>query len=150
MSQALRLAALPSARRPPIRAVLAAALLLGVAAGWLATPEPVAQHAAAQAGAELTRLLRMMALLKLALAIGAVWLTDWRLRYPARPALAACYVAAVASMACAPGLIWSMAHVIAGAALLHGGLAALLLLLWRDPGSPAMLQALRRRAPLSE
>ena len=144
MSQVLA-AARSSYRQPPIRAVLAAALLLAAAAGWFATPEATAQHAIAQAGAELTRLLRMMALVKLALAAGAVWLVDWRLRYPVRPLLAAGYVAGVAAMASAPGLIWSMAHVVAGAALLHGGLALLLVLLWRDPGSPAMLRTLHRR-----
>ena len=49
-------------------------------------------------------------------------------------------------MAAAPGLIWSMAHVVAGAVLLHGGLVLVAVLFWTDGGSPAMLQGLRRRA----
>ena len=125
--------------RPSLRLALAAALLLGAAAGYLATPAPLAAQAVAEAGAELTRLLRLMTLLKVMMLAGALWLVDWRLRFPIRAPLALGYVGGVAAMAAGPGLIWSMAHVALGAALLHGGFALLLVLFWRDPGSPAML-----------
>ena len=48
-------------------------------------------------------------------------------------------------MAAGPGLIWAMAHVALGAALLHGGLLLLILLGWADGGLP-----LRRRADLTQ
>ncbi len=138
--------ALPRAAHPPRMGVLlAAVLLLAASAGVLATSAPDAARAVARGGAELTQLLRMMALLKLALVAGAAALVRWRLRFPVRPALAGGYLAGMAAMAAAPGLIWSMAHVVAGAVLMHGGLALLAVLFWRDPGSPAMLQGLRRR-----
>ena len=138
MSETVR-AAIPAIPRLPVRVLLLAALLGGGVLGYAVTGAADSTHAIAGAGAELTRLLRAMAVIKLALVAGAVWLVDWRLRFPARPALAAGYVASLAAMAAGPGLIWAMAHVAAGAVLMHGGLAALLVLLWRDPGSPAML-----------
>ena len=146
MSQTTQTLALPRiARTLPMRGVLAAVLLLAATAGYLATPAADAARAVAQAGPELTQLLRMMALLKLAFVAGAAAAVQWRLRYPTPPALVAGYLAGMAAMAAAPGLIWSMAHVVAGAVLLHGGLALVAVLFWRDPGSPLMLQGLRRR-----
>ena len=134
-----------AAPRLPTRAILVAALALGAIAGYAATSTTESAQAVANAGDELTRLLRAMALIKLALVAGAVWLADWRFRFPAHPALKAGYAISLAAMAAGPGLIWDMTHVAAGAVLLHGGLAAFLLLLWRDPGSPAMLPARLRR-----
>ena len=146
MSQTTHALALPRiARTLSMRHVLAAVLLLAAAAGYLATPAADAARAVAQAGPELTQLLRMMALLKLAFVAGAAAAVQWRLRYFTPPLLAAGYLASMAAMAAAPGLIWSMAHVVAGAVLLHGGLALVAVLFWRDPGSPLMLQGLRRR-----
>ena len=138
-----RTSVLPMVGRVPIRLVLGVAVLLGAAVGLFATPDAAANQAVMHAGAELTRLLRMMALLKLALVAGAVWLVDWRLRFPAGPARGAAYLAGVAVMATGPGLIWSMAHVVLGAALLHGSLLALAVLFLRDEGSPAMLRGRR-------
>ena len=53
-------------------------------------------------------------------------------------------------MAAGPVLIWDMVHIRLGALLLHGGLLATALLLWRDPAVGARLVALvtRRRAIL--
>jgi hypothetical protein len=53
-------------------------------------------------------------------------------------------------MAAGPVLIWGMVQVGAGALLLHAGLLASLLLLWRDPVVGARLAALvaKRRAAL--
>ena len=52
-------------------------------------------------------------------------------------------------MAAGPGLIWGMVHLRLGALLLHGGLIALVVLLWRDGATSqrlAELVAARRRA----
>ena len=70
-------------------------------------------------------------------------LADWRLRYPVRPALAAGYLVSLGAMAAGPGLIWSMAHVVLGAVVLHASLLAYAVMFLRDEGSPAMLR--RRR-----
>ncbi len=53
-------------------------------------------------------------------------------------------------MAAGPVLIWDMAHIRSGALLLHAGLLAGGLLLWRDPVVGARLGAIvaRRRAML--
>jgi len=97
----------------------------------------------------LTRLLRAMAGIKLLIAAGAAAALYWRLASPVGPWRLTGYVLSGAAMAAGPGLIWNMAHIAAGAALLHGGLAATILLLWRDPGMAARLEqaiATRRRA----
>ena len=78
------------------------------------------------------------------LAAGVVWLIGWRLRYPIAPRLAAGYIVGAGVMASGPGLIWDMAHVVLGAALLHGAGATLLVLFCRDPGSPAMARVASR------
>ena len=127
------------------RGALVVAVLLSAALAYLATPAADAAHAVAAAGPELTRLLRLMALVKLAMAAAALGLVGWRLGHPARPALAWAYVAGCTLMAAGPGLIWTMAHVALGAALLHGGLLLLILLGWADGGLP-----LRRRADLTQ
>jgi hypothetical protein len=146
MGQTTHSLALPriEARRTSLRLALVAAVTLGAVAGFAATSAPAAFQAVGDAGAELTRLLRAMAVIKVVLAAGVVWLIDWRLRFPINPRLAAGYIAGAAVMATGPGLIWDMAHVALGAMLLHGAGAVLLLLFWRDPGSPAMAWAARR------
>ncbi len=45
-------------------------------------------------------------------------------------------------MAAGPVLVWDMAHIRLGALLLHAGLVASLLLLWRDPAVGARLEAI--------
>ena len=128
---------------PSKRLMLAGAVLLGAAVGFAMAQAPATAQAAADAGAELTRLLRAMAVLKMALIAGAVWLVDWRLRFPLALRLAAGYVTTAGIMAAGPGLIWGMDHVVLGAVLLHGAAAVLLVLFLRDPGSPAMAWAAR-------
>ncbi len=134
-------------RRVPTHALLAAILIAAALSGLLATPHAATAHAVRDAGAELTNLLRAMALLKLAIVGGAAWLLVWRLKHPASPALTTAYLASLAAVAAGPGLIWGNVHVIAGAALLHAGLASLLVSFWRDPGSPAMLPRARANRP---
>jgi hypothetical protein len=132
------------------RAVAAIAVLVGLLAGVLATGAPATAHAVSFAGADLVRLLRAMALLKSVMAAAAIGAVFWRLGAPAGAARLTAYAASLGAMAAGPGLIWGMAHVAAGAMLLHGGLAATVLLLWRDPATGDLLAALiaRRRAAI--
>ena len=81
---------------------------------------------------QLVFLLRFMALVKGAMVLGALGLTQWRLRRPASDRLALGYGVALATMALAPGLIWSLAAIAPGAACFHAGLLAFLVLAWRD------------------
>ncbi len=144
MSQALHTSTLATRTRyVPVNLLIAATLVLAGLVGVWFTSHAATARAVADAGPELTRLLRAMALLKLVIAAAGTAFVTWRLRFPANRALTAAYLASLAAMAAGPGLIWAMAHVVPGAVLLHAGLAALIILFWRDPGSPAMLP--RRR-----
>jgi hypothetical protein len=122
--------------------LLALAATAGVA-GFAWTGDEAASRAAQSAGSELAHLLQMMAALKAVFAVGALWLADWRLRQPISPRAAAGYMAGVAMMSAAPGLIWCLAHVVLGAILMHAGLAVLIVLACNDSAVPAVL----RRAP---
>jgi hypothetical protein len=132
------------------RTVLAVAIVAALAAGALATGPDAVSRAVAAAGPDLTRLLRAMALLKAVMAAGAVAAMVWRLGSAATLPWLAGYAAAAAAMAAGPAVIWGMAHVGVGAALLHGGLLASVLLLWCDPAVGARLSAIvaARRAAL--
>ncbi len=114
------------------RAALVGAIVAGAALAALVTPVEEAARAAQAAGPELTRLLRSMAGLKLLFAAGLLAAAYWRLALPASMWRLASYAVAGAAMAAGPVLIWEMAHVRLGALLLHGGLLAGALLLWRD------------------
>ena len=131
------------------RAALLAAVAAGVAAGFVAADGSETARAVAASGEELTRLLRFMALVKSAMALATVAAVLWRFKSPASVTTVAAYALACCAMASGPGLIWNMDHVGLGALLLHGGLAACLVLLWRDPAVAARLSAAvatRRRA----
>lgn len=121
------------------RLILMAAIAVGASTGVVATAQVATAHAVAAAGPDLTRLLRGMALIKMLIAglVGAAVL--WRLADPVGAFRLAGYAASCAAMAAGPGLIWDMCHVAAGAILLHGGLFAAILLLWRDPATGALL-----------
>jgi hypothetical protein len=109
--------------------VLAAA----VAGGFLVTRADASSLAVARAGVDLTRLLRAMALLKSLLALGAVGALLWRLGESVSLPRFALYAVAAGAMVAGPGVIWGMVYVRTGAALLHGGLLATAVVLWRDP-----------------
>ena len=81
---------------------------------------------------KLLLLLRFMAGLKFAGLVAAALLVHWRLTRPASPRLALAYVAAIATMALAPGLIWSLSHVGLAAASFHAGLLGFLVVAWKD------------------
>ncbi len=141
--------AVPSAAERPrlgvfpatARSVVLLAMAVACAAGWVGTGAEASTAAVDRAGPELTHLLRAMAALKLLMGAGLVAGVWWRLSDPVGPVRLALYAAAAAAIASGPALIWGMVHVGAGAALLHAGLAAALLLLWRDPATAARLAA---------
>ena len=118
--------------------VLAAAAAAGACA---ADPHQTAQ-AIAQAGPSWAHLLRAMAGLKTLMALAAAAAVLWRLHAPTSLARLASYSTAAAAMMAGPGLIWGLVHIALGALLLHAGLAATLVVLWRDPQIPARLAIL--------
>ncbi len=87
----------------------------------------------------LALLLRFMAAVKAATVLAALGLTCWRLRSPVATSAALGYVAALAAMAAAPGLIWSLNHVALGAACFHVGLFGFLVCALRDDGIGRLL-----------
>jgi hypothetical protein len=133
------------------RLAIGAVILAAAAAGALAASPTATLQAVSNAGAELTRLLRAMAMIKAAAGLGLAAAVVWRLAVPIPAWRLAAYAAACAAMAAGPGLIWSMAHLRLGALLLHAGLFATVLLLWRDPAMGARLEAIiaARRAKLA-
>jgi hypothetical protein len=141
----------PSMLRIGLLAVIGAA----IAAGFLATGSAATVRAVSESGADLTRLLRAMAAIKMLFAAGAVAAVLWRLGAAITPGRFLAYAAGCAAMAAGPGLIWGMAHVALGAALLHGGLLTTAVLVWRDPATAAELEevlasrraSIRRVAP---
>ncbi len=115
------------------RSLLVLAFTAAAIAGAATTLLPASAHAVADAGADLTRLLRAMAGLKALMAGAAFWAVLWRLGAPATLPWLAGYGVAAAAMAGGPGMIWSMAYIRSGALLLHAGLFATIVMLWRDP-----------------
>ncbi len=115
------------------RCVLALVIVAAGVAGLLITSPPAAAQAAIHAGADLTRLLRAMAALKMLMALGVASAVMCRLGTGATLPWFGAYAVACGSMAVGPGLIWSMAHTGAGALCLHAGLLGGVILLWRDP-----------------
>ncbi len=132
--------------RVSTRALVLIVAVLGLTAGFLATGDDASMHARQAAGPELTHLLQMMAGLKLALALGAAVLIDWRLRQPAGPMAAAGYLVALGLMSAGPGLVWGMAHVMLGAGLLHAGLLTLIVLSCKDDGMWSRMRRVTSRA----
>ena len=89
-----------------------------------------------------------MAALKLLFAGAAAAAVLWRLGAPISATRWAGYALAAAAAWAGPGLIWGLAHIALGALLLHGGLIATAVLVWRDPATRARLSEIvaRRRA----
>ncbi len=133
-----------------VRAAFVFIVLAALAVGWLATGEATTAVAVAHDGAALTRLMRFMAALKSVIALAATAAVFWRLGAAVTLPWFGGYALACAAMAAGPGLIWGMTHVGFGALLLHGGLFASILLLWRDPAVGTRLAALvaARRAAI--
>ncbi len=131
-----------------VRALLLIVIAAAVVAGFLVTGDE--EMARATRDADLTRLLRAMTAIKGLMVAGAAASVFWRLGSAITPPWLAAYMVACGAMAVGPGLIWNMAHLGAGALLLHGGLVATVLLVWRDPAVSARLEALiaARRAAI--
>lgn len=126
------------------RVAMTCVVIASIAGSFLATDPQAVSLASTSAGDDLTRLLRFMAALKGLLAVGAAGAVFWRLGVAITPGRFAAYAAACGAMMAGPGLIWGMAHVGLGALMLHGGLLASVVLIWRDPATVARLkQALR-------
>ncbi len=68
-----------------------------------------------------------MVVVKTSMALAVAGLVAWRLAHPIGAGLASAYILATTTMFAAPGLIWQMQHVAAGALLFHGGLIGALL-----------------------
>ena len=131
------------------RVVLVAVTVVAALAGALATSADDTAQAVGWAGADLARLLRAMAGMKAAAAVGLEAAVLWRLALPVSRVRLGFYALGCAAMAAGPGLIWGMAHVRLGALLLHAGLLATVVMLWRDPAMGMRLGAVierRRRA----
>jgi hypothetical protein len=126
----------------PARAVFCSLILAAALAGALVTAPDQTRHAVAYMGADWAHLLRAMAALKVLMAATTTAAVLWRLGSAIRPRWLAAYTIAAAAMAAGPGLIWGLAHIPLGALLLHAGLVATLLLLWRDKEVGARLAAL--------
>ncbi len=129
MSTTVGTGAAPGLRSRGLRADAGRAVLVGAAglagvAGFLA--------GGGGAGSDLLVLMRFMAGVKGAMAVGAVALLWWRMGAPVGRGTAAAYVGATAVMAAGPGLIWNMQHVALGAMAVHGGLSALMVAAWVD------------------
>lgn len=128
----------PRLARAAIVLALLAGAVSGLAIGIQAAPVPEL---------ELMRLLRAMAILKVAFVAAAAGAILWRLQAPVRPVWLAAYGATCAAMAAGPGLIWFSSHIIVASIVLHAGLAASVLILWRDGVTADLLRAavVRRR-----
>jgi hypothetical protein len=135
-------------RTATARSLIVIVMAAAAAAGAATCGTDTSAHEVMQAGADLTRLLRAMAGLKALMAAGALAAVWWRLGAPASLPRLAAYTLAGAAMAAGPGLIASMEYVRSGALLLHAGLFATLIMLWRDPAMASRLNEalIRRRA----
>ena len=125
LSDARRHGAFPSRTR---RRVLTGAVVLATAAGL------APGFAEAPVGGEpgFVLLLRFMAALKIATALGAAGLTWWRLGYPMDARRVVSAIGASAAMAFGAGVLWGMAHLVAGAVLFHAALLGWLVLCYAD------------------
>lgn len=133
-----------------VRALFLLLVCAAFATGFVAVDAGAMSRAVFDAGSDLTRLLRGMAVLKALMAACTSAVVLWRFGLPVRPVWFAAYALSGAAMWSGPGLIWGMTHVGTGALLLHGGLLASILLLWRDPAVAARLATMiaARRALL--
>ncbi len=120
-------------------AIVGSAAIIGAVVGHISG----AGASAAGWDAQLVTLLRFMAAVKFAGVVAGAALVRWRATYPMGPRTSAAYVVALGTMALAPGLIWSLAHVALAAGLFHLGLLSFLAIAWRDSGS--LENALRTR-----
>jgi hypothetical protein len=128
--------------RPELaRFALVMVMVLCAAVAFTGVDAQASAAAARADGPALARLMRFMAGIKSLMALGAAAAVMWRLGVAASGAWLAAYAAACGAMAAGPVLIWGLVHVGLGALLLHGGLLACVVMLWRDPAVGARLAA---------
>ncbi len=113
------------ALRLALAIAVAVAAIAGVAVGAATAP-------AATPDADLTLLIRLLALMKAAIVLAAGGLVAWRVGSEISSNLAAAYIAAVCLMALSPGLIWSQSSLTLASAFFHSGLLFGLVLAARD------------------
>jgi hypothetical protein len=130
----------PVASAMTSRVLILAIIAVASVAGFLVTDTADTAHIGA-ADPDLTRLLRAMTGLKLLMAAAATSAVLWRLAAPVSLIWLGAYATACAAMFAGPGLIWDMVHLKLGALLLHAGLIATLVLVWRDPVVARRLEA---------
>ncbi len=124
------------------RALLLAVILLALAGGMLVTDGAMTARLIASAGGDWASLLRAMAALKLLFAGAGAAAVLWRLGAPISATRWVGYALATGAAWVGPGLIWGLAHILLGALLLHVGLIATAILIWRDPATRARLSAI--------
>ncbi len=130
------------------RTLLLAVIALAAGGGMLVTDSTTTAQAITGAGGDWANLLRAMAVLKLLFASAATAAVLWRLGAPISAERWGGYALAAAATWAGPGLIWGLAHIGQGTLLLHGGLVATAVLVWRDPATGRLLSEIiaRRRA----
>ena len=132
------------------KTLLLAAIALAAAGGMLVTDSATTAQAITSARGDWANLLRAMAVLKLLFAGAATAAVLWRLGAPISAERWGGYALAAAATWAGPGLIWGLAHVRLGTLLLHSGLIATAVLVWRDLATSGRLSEIiaRRRAAL--
>jgi hypothetical protein len=130
------------------KTLLLAVIALASAGGMCLTDSATTARAIDSAGGDWANLLRAMAVLKLIFAGAATAAVLWRLGAPISATRWGGYAVAAAATWAGPGLIWGLAHILLGTLLLHGGLIATAVLVWRDKATRARLSEIiaRRRA----
>ncbi len=124
------------------RAALVAVMVVCAAVAFAGVDAQASAAAARADGPALARLMRFMAGVKSLMALCAAGAVMWRLGVAASWGWLGAYMAACGAMAAGPVLIWGLTHVGLGALLLHGGLLACVVMLWRDPAVGARLEAI--------
>ncbi|MEL7029737.1 MAG: hypothetical protein AAGL49_11120 [Pseudomonadota bacterium] len=128
--------------------VLARTAIMASAAAGLAAGGLMGGEGSVRMEADLARLLQAMAAIKALLLAPLLAAILWRLGSPSRLRWIGAYGLLAGLSTAGVAMVWTLAHVGLGAALLHGGLLGGVLLLWRDPGVKARLDRTiaRRRA----
>ncbi|MGI4798815.1 MAG: hypothetical protein ACRYF2_26210 [Janthinobacterium lividum] len=147
-----RLSSLPVTRRGVSARWARSAIVLALLAGGVGGLMLGASAAPTGTEAELTQLLRAMAVLKLFFVAAATGAILWRLQAPVAGPMLAAYALTCAAMAAGPGMIWYLANLGPASLLLHGGVAMSALLLWREGVVSELLESViaRRRAEIRD
>ena len=109
----------------PWRGLLIGTVVAATVLGFVGGSAQLSADAVRDAGPELTRLMQFMAVAKGVMSLALCAVIAWRMGLPLSGRLAVVYLGSAAAICLAPGLIWQMAHPIAGAVLFHGGLLSL-------------------------